>query len=294
MEWNEIVANLSAQIGQPLDFESATPIEGGDISAAFRLSCGAEQFFVKLNSVDRIAMFEQEAQMLKQLANSCPLRLPEPLATGDTGARAWTVLEFVQFGNARTLPAVALGEGLAQLHQQCEKQYGWMADGYLGQSRQLNERSDNWCEFWRSQRLGFQLRLAKRNGLPPHTTARLELLSDHLDGLLGGYNPAAALLHGDLWHGNCGVDETGKPVIFDPASYFGDPEADLAMTEVFGGFPESFYQAYWQVHPRAAEYEVRSQLYQLYHVLNHFNLFGGLYANRADTMVGALLAHLGH
>jgi len=294
MEWNEIVAAVAKQIGEPLQFESATPITGGDISAAFKLDCGGQRFFVKLNSADRLAMFEQEATMLEQLGRSCPLRVPQPIATGVTADRAYAVMEFVRFSGDTQLPAVSLAQGLAQLHQHNDNNYGWPVDGYLGHSRQLNGRSDNWCEFWRAQRLGFQLRLAKRNGLSPHTTARLELLSDELDGLLGGYNPTPALLHGDLWHGNCGVDEAGKPVIFDPASYFGDPEADLAMTEVFGGFPESFYQAYWQVHPRAAEYEVRSQLYQLYHVLNHFNLFGGLYANRADTMVGTLLAHLGH
>ena len=294
MEWNEVVAILADKLGEPLIFKDATPISGGDINACFVLNCESHKVFVKLNSPDKLAMFEQETRMLKQLDDGCALRVPQPYVTGETGSHAYSVMEFVELGSIDAASAGELGAGLAGLHQVIADCYGGTAAGYLGLSRQLNESSTNWCEFWRSQRLGFQQRLAVRNGLPPHIGVRLELLIDSLEQLLGNHQPTAALLHGDLWHGNCGVDKQGRPVIFDPASYFGDPETDLALTELFGGFPESFYQAYWQVCPRAAEYEVRSQLYQLYHVLNHFNLFGGLYGNRAGTMTDLLLAEIGH
>jgi len=294
MQWNEIVTNLADELGGRLRFSEAVAVSGGDINAAYELRCGLQKFFVKLNSPDKLPMFEQEAQMLKQLEQSGLLRVPRPLVTGVTGSHAYIAMEFLSLQSVAEQSAARLGEGLAQLHQITAEQYRWSAAGWLGLSRQLNEQSTNWCEFWRSQRLGFQQRLAVRNGLPPHIAARLELLTDSLEALLGNYQPAAALLHGDLWHANCGVDEAGRPAIFDPACYYGDPEADLALTELFGGFPESFYEAYWQVHPRMVEYEVRSQLYQLYHVLNHFNLFGGLYGNRAGTMIELLLAHIGH
>lgn len=294
MDWNEVVTVLVAELGEPLRFDEALPVSGGDVNAAFDLRCGSTKFFAKLNSPDKLAMFEQESAQLKRLKGACSLRVPRPYVTGKVGSHAYLVMEFVELGPVGETSAAGLGEGLAVLHQTTADQYGWSSAGYLGLTRQLNERSTSWCEFWRSQRLGFQQRLALRNGLPAHIAVRLELLTDSLQSLLGDYHPPAALLHGDLWHANCGADEEGTPVIFDPASYFGDPEADLAMTELFGGFPESFYQAYWNIHPRAVEYEVRSQLYQLYHVLNHFNLFGGLYGNRAGTMVDLLLAEIGH
>lgn len=294
MEWNELVITLADKLGEPLVFSEAIPVSGGDINACFALRCGTRKFFVKLNSPDKLVMFEQEAQMLIRLAEGSTWRVPQPYLTGQTGSHSCNVLEFIELSSVDGSSSSQLGAGLAELHQVKSDCYGWPGAGYLGLSRQLNEPSTNWCEFWRSQRLGFQRLQALRNGLPAHIGVRLELLIDSLEQLLGDYQPRAALLHGDLWHGNCGADQQGRPVVFDPASYFGDPEADLALTELFGGFPENFYQAYWQVCPRVAEYEVRSQLYQLYHVLNHFNLFGGLYGSRAGTMTDLLLAEIGH
>lgn len=298
MDWNEIVAALAAtQTGNTSEWPGCTEaitVMGGDINAAYELRCGTQSFFVKLNSPDKLPMFEQEAEMLEQLRQSGGLRVPEPLLTGVMASHAYIVMEFLTIEPVNEQSAEQLGEGLAQLHQISNAQYGWADTGWLGLSRQPNQPSDNWCEFWRTYRLGFQLRQALRNGIPPHIGSRLELLNSSVEGLLGNHQPAPALLHGDCWHGNCGMDSTGRAVIFDPACYFGDAEADLALTELFGGFPDSFYRAYWSVQPRAAEYEVRSQLYQLYHVLNHFNLFGGLYGHRAGTMAELLLAEMGH
>ena len=285
---------LATELDESLQLTAATPVLGGDINAAFELRCGPQRFFVKLNSPDKIAMFEQEARMLGQLDAVGSLRVPQVRFYGAVASHAFIVMEFLTLDAIDEQAAPQLGAGLAQLHRTTAPSYGWPIDGYIGLSRQPNAESANWCEFWQSQRLGFQQRMAIRNGLPAYIGARLELLTDSLAAILGDYQPPAALLHGDLWHGNCGVDESGEVALFDPACYYGDAEADLALTELFGGFPESFYQSYWQIHPRAAEYEVRSQLYQLYHVLNHFNLFGGLYGNRAGTMVELLLAEIGH
>lgn len=294
MQWQELIADLARELDGLSEFTAATPVAGGDINAAFMIECGAQRFFVKLNSTDKLPMFEQEAQMLEQVNECCPLRVPRPFTTGVAASNAYMVMEHLNLAPLNETNAAELGEGLAVLHQSTADHYGWDQAGYIGSTRQPNENSRNWCEFWQHQRLGFQQKLAIRNGLQPHIATRLELLTDSLPALIGTHHPVAALLHGDLWHGNCGLDETGRAVLFDPACYYGDPEADLALTELFGGFTERFYQAYWHILPRAAEYEVRSQLYQLYHVLNHFNIFGGLYGNRAGTMVELLLAEIGH
>jgi fructosamine-3-kinase len=147
-------------------------------------------------------------------------------------------------------------------------------------------------EFWRTQRLGFQLRLAAGNGYGGRLQTQGERLLTELPALLAGHTPPAALLHGDLWSGNYSVDVGGAPVIFDPALYYGDRETDLAMTELFGGFSPRFYQAYNDAYPLSEGYRLRKSLYNLYHVLNHLNLFGGGYLAQAEQLLGGLLREL--
>jgi fructosamine-3-kinase len=151
---------------------------------------------------------------------------------------------------------------------------------------------DDWIDFWRERRLGFQLDLAARNGLRGALQTQGRQLMDALPALFAHYRPAPSLLHGDLWGGNWGADAAGNPVIFDPAVYFGDREADLAMTELFGGFSRAFYDAYDAAYPLDKGYETRKTLYSLYHVLNHFNLFGGGYGGQAQRMIQQLLAQV--
>ncbi|NNF51275.1 MAG: fructosamine kinase family protein, partial [Gammaproteobacteria bacterium] len=169
--------------------------------------------------------------------------------------------------------------------------FGWHRDNYIGSTPQPNARTDSWAEFLREHRLGFQFTLAKKNG---HQlgSADAGFLLQNLDAFYSDYQPRPSLLHGDLWGGNWFSDDSGAPVVFDPAVYCGDREADLAMTELFGGFGEDFYCAYsaaWALDPG---YPVRRDLHKLYHVLNHLNLFGGGYLGQARQLINRLCAEL--
>jgi fructosamine-3-kinase len=186
----------------------------------------------------------------------------------------------------------ALGRSLAAVHSIRGEFFGWLRDNYIGRTPQLNRCSPSWSDFWREARLGPQLSLARENGLGKSLLRKGEQLAEAIPVLLSQHAPAASLLHGDLWSGNAGFLADGTPVLFDPAVYWGDREADLAMTELFGGFPQDFYSAYAEAAPLDPGYAVRKTLYNLYHVLNHANLFGGGYAAQAERMIERLLAEL--
>jgi protein-ribulosamine 3-kinase len=170
--------------------------------------------------------------------------------------------------------------------------YGWHRDNFIGATPQANPRNASWNSFWRDARLTPQLALAERNRLGSGLQRKGERLAAEVHRLLPEKPPPPCLLHGDLWRGNAGFLPDGAPVLFDPAVYFGDPETDLAMAELFGGFPIEFHAALGDgAHPDPAR-EARKTLYQLYHVLNHANLFGGSYAARAERMMERLLAEV--
>jgi fructosamine-3-kinase len=183
----------------------------------------------------------------------------------------------------------ALGRGLAALHANHAERFGWHRDNTIGSTPQPNAWSDSWLEFWRDRRLAQQLELAHRNG---HALARGDALLAGLHQLLDGHEPRPSLLHGDLWGGNAGFTDGGEPVVYDPACYCGDREADLAMTELFGGFRPAFHAAYREAAPLAPGYPLRRDLYNLYHVLNHLNLFGGGYLRQAGSMIDRLLSEI--
>jgi fructosamine-3-kinase len=187
------------------------------------------------------------------------------------------------------LDGAQAGRVLACLHRCTATDFGWHRENTIGSTPQHNTRARDWVAFWRERRLGFQLDLAARNGYGRALLDSGERLMSVLDGLIG-HRPVASLLHGDLWGGNIGASRDGEPVIFDPAVYFGDRETDLAMTELFGGFGSDFYAAYREAWPLPPEYATRKTLYNLYHVLNHLNLFGGGYLTQAKGMMDRLVA----
>ncbi|OOY41228.1 hypothetical protein BOV91_12580, partial [Solemya velum gill symbiont] len=166
------------------------------------------------------------------------------------------------------------------MHRKTADAFGWNLDNTIGSTPQLNDWNKSWINFWREQRLGYQLQLAGHQGSLQRQGEKL-LESFHL---LIDHAPQPSLLHGDLWGGNIGYDDSGNPVIFDPALYFGDREADIAMTELFGGFGREFYAAYNAAWPLDAGYPIRKKLYNLYHILNHLNLFGSGYLGQAEGM----------
>lgn len=289
--WGEIAADIAQATGTPFSPEPPQGIGGGCINTSLRLRDPRRTFFVKLNEAHRLDMFQAEAAGLTDLAATRTLRVPRPVCAGQAQGRAYLVLEYLELGRPGRDGPVLAGQGLAALHRHTGRQFGWRRDNTLGATPQPNDPLPDWVAFWRERRLGFQLRLAARNGYRGRLQDQGQRLLEGLPALLG-HAPAPSLLHGDLWGGNLGYDPTGQPVIYDPAVYHGDREADLAMTELFGGFPASFYDAYREAWPLDPGYAARRVLYNLYHVLNHLNLFGGGYLGQAQGMLERLLAEL--
>jgi fructosamine-3-kinase len=185
-----------------------------------------------------------------------------------------------------------LGQALAALHRITAPEFGWHRDNVIGATPQPNDPHSDWASFYRDMRLAPQLRLASRNGAPERLLKAGQKLMDGVERFFADYTPSPSLLHGDLWGGNWSALTDGTPVLFDPAVYYGDREADIAMTKLFGGFPESFYIAYGEAWPLDNGHIERVELYKLYHVLNHFNLFGGGYVAQAEGMLSRLLGQI--
>jgi protein-ribulosamine 3-kinase len=289
--WETIGTELATVTGKKATLVHQGSVGGGCINQTVQVQYGEQTFFVKLNSASRAGMFEAEARGLRELRDSATLRVPEPQCWGKDGQSAWLVLENLALGGNGD-PA-ALGRGLADMHRVTQPLFGWVQDNTIGSTPQINTQERDWVLFWREHRLRFQLDLAERHGHGGRLRARGERLLDELPLLFANYQPAASLLHGDLWSGNYAYTHEGEPVIFDPAVYYGDRETDLAMTELFGGFGRTFYASYRDSYPLDAGYAVRKTLYNLYHVLNHLNLFGGGYLSQAQGMVDNLLSELG-
>lgn len=285
-----IAAAIHAATGEPFAPRQTRPMAGGCINQALLLDDGQRQFFIKLNRADLADMFEAEAEGLAAIAATQTIRVPRPVCSGVTGGQTYLVLEYIGFGKCERQSAAALGQALAQMHRHTQPRFGWHRDNTIGSTPQRNDWQMDWTAFWRDQRLGFQLELAARQGQGRKLQTSGERLLSYLPALLQGHQPQGSLLHGDLWSGNYAFDEHGAPVIFDPAVYYGDREADLAMTELFGGFPADFHAAYREAWPVDTGYPIRKTLYNLYHILNHLNLFGGGYLAQAQRMLDNLLA----
>ncbi len=288
--WEDIESQLSRRAGQAVRLSAPDSVGGGCINQTYRLRCNRGDLFVKLNDASGLDMFEAEAEGLAELGQAPGLRVPQPLCWGRSGNQAYLVMECLELGGRGD--AAALGEGLAALHRITAERFGWHRDNTIGSTPQVNQQEHDWQRFWREHRLGFQLQLAGRNGAGSRTLELGQRLQEALPVLLAGHEPAASLLHGDLWSGNYSFTRAGQPAIFDPAVYYGDREADLAMTELFGGFGAAFYSAYRAAWPVDGGYAVRKVLYNLYHILNHFNLFGGGYLSRAQGMMERLLSEV--
>lgn len=287
---DSLSAEISRALGRPFRAASAGEAGGGCIHRALVLEGGGERWFVKLNSAQTLPMFEAEQDGLAALAATNAVRVPRPLCSGIVEGQACLVLEHLDLRPiAERGDAVACGHALAALHRATGARYGWHRDNFIGATPQLNAGQDSWARFFADARLRPQLARAAAHGASLRRKG--ESLAEKLPAFFLDYRPQPSLLHGDLWHGNAAMcGET--PAVFDPAVYYGDREADLAMTELFGGFPEAFYAAYREAWPLAEGYESRKTLYNLYHVLNHLNLFGAGYLRQAERMIDRLLAEL--
>jgi len=290
--WSEIGAHISSTIERIFVCRERQSVGGGCINAAYVVNDGVQRFFVKTNQSAHADMFAAEAEGLLELAKPGIVRVPQPICWGAVLGTAYLVLEHIELVEHGHVASEAFGAQLADLHRITAPRFGWHRDNTIGSTPQRNTYAESWTLFWREQRLGFQLQLAIGNGFHGALVAKLEQVLERIPMLLVSHQPQPALLHGDLWGGNCAADNDGRPVMYDPAVYYGDREADVAMTELFGGFDANFYRAYKNAYPLAAGYEVRKTLYNLYHVLNHVNLFGGGYARQAERMADELLSEV--
>lgn len=290
MNQDELARAIGEALGEAFTIDNMTGVGGGCISSACRIDSGGRRYFVKFNRADLLEMFEAEAEGLRAMAEAEAVRVPQPLTTGVSEGQAYLVMEYLETGGSGDMQR--FGEQLAQMHRYTREQFGWHRDNTIGSTPQPNAWSADWVSFWQEQRLGFQLDLARHNGAGSALYDRGQQLKERVADFFTDYRPAASVLHGDLWSGNYAFTRDGEAVIFDPAVYYGDREADLAMTELFGGFPRSFYSGYDAAWPIDPGYATRKTLYNLYHILNHYNLFGGGYASQARRMIDQLLSEV--
>ncbi len=293
MNWKNLASHISETTGCTFYIQNTYPISGGSINDTYRVEANGEIYFIKLNSSDYFDMFEAEVAGLKELEQAI-IKVPEPYYWGIVEDKCYLVTEYIALKGDKTSVAEELGQKLARLHQVTQSQFGWQRDNYIGSTPQVNSLENDWVSFWQQHRLGFQLKLAAHNGYGGKLQKQGERLLADLGYFFSDYQPQASLLHGDLWSGNYAAAQTGKnsvqAVIYDPAVYYGDRETDIAMTELFGGFPKRFYQAYQEIWPLDAGYKTRKILYNLYHILNHLNLFGSGYLNQAEIMIASLIS----
>lgn len=285
--WTQIDARITQLTGEKFISSQQRSVSGGCINQGYAISDGQRTYFVKLNQASLVDMFEAEALGLQQILETNSIRAPKPICWGTEGNSAYLVLEWLELGRGNTQSWEKMGQQLAAMHQWVGKDaFGWDRNNTIGSTPQINTWTAAWGEFYVEHRLGYQFGLAKRRGGHfPNQERLLEAIPE----LLADRQPQPSLVHGDLWGGNASCTVEGEPVIFDPAAYYGDREVDIAMTELFGGFPTAFYRGYNEVFPLDPGYERRKPLYNLYHILNHFNLFGGGYASQASGMIEQIL-----
>ncbi len=290
--WTQIATQIAEATGEDFQINNRRSVGGGCINQGYAVIGNTGTYFVKLNTASQVQMFEAEALGLKQMLETQAIRVPKPIGWGTVADCAYIILEWLELGGNNTPSWEQMGRQLAAMHRWNPttqggraKGFGWDINNTIGSTPQINTWTSDWAEFFAQYRIGYQFQLARRRG--GHFPQQDRLLS--VIPQLLNHQPQPSLVHGDLWGGNAAVTKSGEPVIFDPATYIGDREVDIAMTELFGGFPSAFYRGYNEVSPLDEGYKQRKTLYNLYHILNHFNLFGGGYASQANQMIEQIL-----
>lgn len=287
--WKSVSQQVSEKCEREITFKKKDSVSGGCINQCWRITdSNHEKWFVKTNQPSKLDMFSAESAGLNEIYRSQSIRTPKSICYGSTPDFSYHVIEFIPF--QPTSHQSKLGKELAKMHRVSTDYYGWTQNNTIGLTPQVNNINLCWVNFWKNERLLYQLNLALKNGYPHKFYESGLLLYEKIACFFTSYQPKPSLLHGDLWGGNVAFDANGNPVIFDPAVYFGDREADIAMTELFGGFDDEFYSSYNQYFALEHGYRTRKSLYNVYHILNHFNLFKGGYAIQANNMILALLS----
>ena len=288
--WQHLEQQIAQITGNRFHIDHRQSVGGGCINSAFKITDNGRSYFVKTNNASHAYMFEAEAEALREMAASATVRVPEPVCHGEYGNQCYLVMEYLELGGSADM--IEFARQFAAMHRLTADRYGWHIDNTIGSTPQPNTQNDDWIEFWRQQRLGFQLQTAAQNGYGGELQRLGERLLADMPALFVSHKVEASMLHGDLWGGNYSALRDGTPVIFDPALYFGDREADLAMTTLFGGFGGRFYDAYDEAWPLDDGYDLRKTFYNIYHIINHLNLFGGGYHGQAISMIERVLAEL--
>jgi fructosamine-3-kinase len=274
--WSFIADCISSALNKTFVADDLKAVSGGDIHQSYRVNDSKNNLtlFVKTNHRKYYHLFQSESESLDSIQQSNAIKTPRVITHNCDDSISFLALEFLNFGNKNN--DFQLGQQLARMHKHTENTFGFTDNNYIGNTPQLNRQYSSWSEFWLRCRLQPQLELAYRQGyqssLKKSEQALFKACKEQLQ-----HQPQASLLHGDLWGGNIGFLKDGTPVIFDPACYYGDRETDIAMTELFGGFSTDFYQGYNESWPLEPGYKKRKSIYQLYHQLNHLNLFGSGY-----------------
>ncbi len=283
---DEINRLIESLYGAKVETSFAT--SGGSINQTQVLNLtNGQRVFMKQNPSPPTDFFLAETRGLKLLAQvkNGP-RIPKPVAVQSGSRPTFLLLEYIESSLEDENFSEQLARSLAELHRMSQEHYGLDHDNYIGSTPQKNALEKDGIVFFREQRIDFQRQLARRSGLlPVAIDKKLDLLCDDLGKFLNISGEKPALLHGDLWSGNYFPDSDGKPCIFDPAVYYGLREADLAMTELFGRLPQKFYDAYQEVFPMNPGYQERKDLFNLYHLLNHLNIFGSSYLSSVQQIV---------
>ena len=292
--YTSLASAFASLFGTSVSITQTDRVSGGDINKAYALTLNTgDHIFMKANAKENASFFTAEAEGLSAIASTGTIDTPRILCTGtDDGEQvgySFLLLDYIESGKKRADYWETFARELAAMHNADTKafvsggKFGFLQSNYIGARPQTNTPAENWVSFFREQRLAPQFKAADSNFTSNDRTLITKLL-DHLeDFLVEPEKPS--LLHGDLWSGNVFCGKNGKALLIDPAAYVGHKEADIAMTELFGGFPQSFYDAYREVNPLQDGYEERRDLYNLYHLLNHLNMFGQNYLDPVRSIV---------
>ncbi|GIK61691.1 MAG: phosphotransferase [Ignavibacteriota bacterium] len=281
----KIKKRIEEKLGSKI--KSFSSLSGGCISDAFKISTeNGTSFFLKYNPSASNDMFFKEANGLRELDKSNAIKIPEVLSVDED----YILLEFIASGNRKKKFFEDFGKSFAEMHKFKSDSFGFYENNYIGSNPQINipdekEKSD-WTAFYLNKRILFQLQLAEKLGNSTDELRKgISKLENKIEDIIGHNSEKPSLLHGDLWAGNYMIDQNGNAVLIDPAAYYGHREADLGMTKLFGGFNSEFYKAYNESFPLEDGFDYRENIYKLYHVLNHLNLFGGGYYSQAISLI---------
>jgi len=291
MDVSEVVEALVLRTGRQYR-KNPVVIRSGSAGLTFRFDADNESAFVKVGQAEQLVVFEAEAEGLKALSEVSALKVPDVLDCGIAGKWSYLAMDWLELVPKSDRAERSLGLGLALQHGVLGERFGWHRHNTIGVTHQPNDPTEDWLAFLHDRRIGFQAKLAASNNLPAKDLKKISMLLGSLEPYFYDYQPTPSLLHGDLWAGNWGITIGGEPAIYDPAVYFGDREADLAMTRLFGGFGWNFYNAYEEAWPLAPGWESRVDLYNLYHLLNHFNIFGSAYLPQLRAAIERLMHQL--